>query len=137
MPDTRGTGQSADASDPASYRCDRLAGDVEALRAHLHLGSMDLLGHSAVGDLATLYAAAHPGRVAHLVLLAPVLQAVGVAETEERFRAELARRSAEPWYPGALAAVDKAEAGDESMANRRAYMPFLYGRWDDAAKGPR
>jgi pimeloyl-ACP methyl ester carboxylesterase len=32
MVDTRGTGESADASDPASYRCDRLAGDVEALR---------------------------------------------------------------------------------------------------------
>jgi hypothetical protein len=23
---------------------------------------------------------------------------------------------------------------DESMDNRRAYMPFLYGRWDDAAQ---
>ncbi len=30
MPDTRGTGESADASDPLSYRCDRLVGDVEA-----------------------------------------------------------------------------------------------------------
>jgi hypothetical protein len=28
MPGTRGTGESADASDPRSYRCDRLAGDV-------------------------------------------------------------------------------------------------------------
>jgi pimeloyl-ACP methyl ester carboxylesterase len=37
MPDTRGTGESADASDPLSYRCNRLAGDVEALRAHLGL----------------------------------------------------------------------------------------------------
>jgi hypothetical protein len=37
MPDTRGTGESADASDPLSYRCDRLAGDVEPLRAHLRL----------------------------------------------------------------------------------------------------
>jgi len=37
MPDTQGTGESADASDPLSYRCDRLAGDVEALRAHLGL----------------------------------------------------------------------------------------------------
>ena len=32
------------------------------------------------------------------------------------------------------AAVEKAEAGDESMENRRAYMPFLYGRWDDTAR---
>ena len=65
MPDTRGTGESADASDPLSYRCDRLAGDVEALRAHIGLDRMDLLGHSAAGDLATLYAAAFPQRVTH------------------------------------------------------------------------
>ena len=134
MPDTRGTGESADASDPLSYRCDRLVGDVEALRAYLGLDRMDLLGHSAAGDLATLYAAAYPQRVAHLILLTPGLNAVGVEETDEQWRAALARRSGEPWYPAALAAVEKAEAGDESMDNQRAYMPFLYGRWDDAAQ---
>ena len=84
MPDTRGTGQSADASDPASYRCDRLVSDVEALRAHLGLDRMDLLGHSAAGDLAVLYAGAHPQRVARLVLLTPGLQAVGIEETDEQ-----------------------------------------------------
>ncbi len=134
MPDTRGTGESADASDPLSYRCDRLVGDVEALRAHLSPDRMDLLGHSAAGNLATLYAAAYPQRMAHLILLTPGLEAVGAGETEEQWRAALARRSAELWYPAALAAVEKAEAGDESMENRRAYMPFLYGRWDDTAQ---
>jgi proline iminopeptidase len=134
MPDTRGTGESDDTSDPLSYRCDRLVGDVEALRAHLGLNRMDLLGHSAAGDLAVLYAAAYPEQVAHLILLTPGLHAVGVEETEEQWRAALARRSGEPWYPDALAAVEKAEAGDESVENRRAYMPFFYGRWDDAAQ---
>jgi len=81
MPDTRGTGESAHASDPLSYRCDRLAGDVEALRAHIGLDRMDLLGHSAAGDLATLYAAAFAQRVTHLILLTPGLDAVGVEET--------------------------------------------------------
>lgn len=107
---------------------------MEALRAHLGLDRMDLLGHSAAGDLATLYAAAFPQRVTHLILLTPGLEAVGVEETDGQWRAALARRSAEPWYPAALAAVEKAEAGDDSMDNRRAYMPFFYGRWDDAAK---
>jgi proline iminopeptidase len=134
MPDTRGTGASADASDPLSYRCDRLVGDVETLRAHLGLERMDLLGHSAAGDLATLYAATYPEHVAHLILLTPSLAALGAEETEEGWRTALARRSGEPWYPTALAAIEKAEAGDESMENRRAYMPFLYGRWDDAAR---
>jgi pimeloyl-ACP methyl ester carboxylesterase len=134
MPDTRGTGESADASDPASYRCDRLVGDVEALRAHLGLDRMDLLGHSAAGNLATLYAAAYPHRVARLILLTPGLQAVGVEETDQQWRAALARRSGEPWYPAALAAVENAEASDESAETRRGYMPFFYGRWDDAAQ---
>ena len=134
LPDTRGTGLSADASDPLSYRCDRLAGDVEALRAHLGLDRMDLLGHSAAGNLATLYAAAYPQRVARLILLTPGLRAVGIEQTDEQWRAALARRSGEPWYPDALAAIDKAEAGDDSVENRRAYMPFFYGRWDDTAR---
>jgi pimeloyl-ACP methyl ester carboxylesterase len=134
MPDTRGTGESADASDPGSYRCDRLAGDVEALRAHLGLDRMDLLGHSAAGDLAMLYAAAHSERVARLILLTPGLRAVGIEESDEQWRAALARRSGEPWYPDALAAIEKAEAGDDSTENRRGYMPFFYGRWDDAAR---
>ncbi len=134
MPDTRGSGESADASDPLSYRCDRLAGDVEALRAHLGLDRMDLLGHSAAGNLATLYAAAHPQRVAHLILVTPGLAAVGIEDSDEQWRAALARRSGEPWYPGALAAVEKAEAGDDTVDNRRAYMPFFYGRWDTAAQ---
>ena len=134
MADTRGTGESDDARDPLSYRIDRLVGDVEALRAHLGLESMDLLGHSAAGDLATLYAAAYPQRVARLILLTPGLSALGIEEPDERWRAALARRSEEPWYPAALAAIEKAEAGDDSVENRREYMPFYYGRWDDAAR---
>jgi hypothetical protein len=51
LPDTRGTGASANAADPGTYRCDRLVQDVEALRVHLGLASMDLLGHSAAGEL--------------------------------------------------------------------------------------
>jgi pimeloyl-ACP methyl ester carboxylesterase len=53
----RGTGASAVPADPATYRCDRMTGDVEALRAHLGLDQMDLLGHSAGGDLAQFAAA--------------------------------------------------------------------------------
>jgi proline iminopeptidase len=36
--DLRGTGQSAVPDDAASYRCDRLAGDVYALQEHLGTG---------------------------------------------------------------------------------------------------
>jgi pimeloyl-ACP methyl ester carboxylesterase len=61
--DLRGTGESAVPEDAASYRCDRLVDDVEALRAHLGRDRVDVLGHSAGGALAVLYAARHPDRI--------------------------------------------------------------------------
>jgi pimeloyl-ACP methyl ester carboxylesterase len=134
LPDTRGTGESAVPGDPASYRCDRLVADVEALRAHLGVDRMDLLGHSAAGDLALLYAAACPERLDRLILLTPVLRAAGLESPEEEFWAALARRAREPWYPAALAAVERADAGEDTLENRRAYAPFFYGRWDEAAR---
>lgn len=134
MPDTRGTGLSETPADPQSYRCDRLVEDVESLRAHLGLDRMDLLGHSAAGNLAAQYAGAYPERVDHLILLTPALDALGVDEAEEAQRAALDLRSGEPWFPEAFAAVEKADAGDDSTETRHAYMPFFYGRWDDAAR---
>ena len=64
----------------------------------------------------------------------PGLAAVGVEDTEERFRAALRRRAGEPWYPVALAALEKIIAGDQSMEAFRASRPFYYARWDDAAR---
>src|SRR6185437_10290128 len=49
-----------------------------------------------------------------LILLTPGLAAVGVGPAEEQVRAALARRSAERWYPVALAAMEKFIAGDLS-----------------------
>jgi proline iminopeptidase len=134
LPDLRGSGESEDAADPLSYRCDRLVGDVEALRSHLGLDRMDLLAHSAAGNLAILYAAAHPERVEHLILVAPGLVAVGVEVPGEQWEAAARRRSGEPWYPAAVAAIEKAAAGEDSLENRRAYMPFFYARWNEAAQ---
>src|SRR5213592_75511 len=50
--DLRGTGDSGVPADPSTYRCDRQVDDVEALRVQLALESVDLLAHSAAGDLA-------------------------------------------------------------------------------------
>ncbi len=132
--DPRGVGSSADPADPASFRVDRLVSDVDSLRAHLGLDQMDLLAHSAGAVLATLYAAACSQHLSTLTLVTPGLAAVGVADSEEQFRAALARRAAEPWYPAALAALEQIMAGDLSMDAYRASRPFFYGRWDEAAQ---
>jgi proline iminopeptidase len=134
LTDPRGVGLSADPADPATFRVDRLVSDVEALRAQLGLDRMDLLAHSAGAVLATLYAAAYPQRLSRLILVTPGLAAVGAEGTEEQLRAGLARRAAEPWYPAALAALEKIIAGEPSMAAFRTSRPFYYGRWDEAAR---
>jgi proline iminopeptidase len=134
LPDTRGTGASADAADPDSYRCDQLVADVEGLHAHLGFERIDVLGHSAAANVAVLYAAAHPERIDHLILLTPGLRALGVEITDEQQRPAMHRRSGEPWYDDAMAAVERAEAGDDSPETKNGWMPFMYGRWDRAAQ---
>lgn len=132
--DLRGTGASATPADPAGYRCDRLVGDVEALRAHLGLDRMNLLAHSAGANLATLYAVRHPERVRRLLLLTPSLRAVGI-EVSARDRREVADlREGEVWFPTASAALHTIAAGNGTAQSWRAVAPFFYGRWDAAAR---
>ncbi len=131
MVDPRGTGRSATPEDAASYRCDRLVDDVEALREHLGLDRIDLLGHSAGTNLAVLYAARYPVRVGRLALITPSIAAVGIEVTGQA-RLEVARlREGEPWFDDAFAALETIMAGGDA---RTAIDPFFYGRWDAAAR---
>lgn len=101
--DNRGTGASQAPRDPTTYRVDRLIQDVEALRGHLGLDRMDLFGHSASGGICLLYAAEHPHRLDHLVLVDPSLRVVGIP-SDLGVDEVLARRVHEPWYADAVAA---------------------------------
>ncbi|MFD9366639.1 alpha/beta fold hydrolase [Streptomyces sp. NPDC060020] len=130
--DLRGTGRSAVPEDPASYRCDRLVGDVEALRVHLGLSRIDLLAHSGGANLAAQYAARHPDKVARLALIGPGARAVGIAVTGETRRELALLRSDEPWFPAAFAALEAIAQGAGS--DWEAVAPFFCGRWDAAAR---
>ncbi|MFJ2924565.1 alpha/beta fold hydrolase [Streptomyces massasporeus] len=132
--DLRGTGHSTVPRDPASYRCDRQVGDVEALRAELGLERVDLLGHSAGANLAVLYAARHPERVGQLALVTPSVFAVGLDITAED-RLETARlRRDEPWFAPAYASLEAVTSGRAAPADWDAVAPFWFGRWDDEAR---
>ncbi|MFJ5550942.1 alpha/beta fold hydrolase [Streptomyces sp. NPDC093225] len=129
--DLRGTGGSAVPADRGTYRVDRQVADVEALRVHLGLERLDLLAHSAGGNLAQLYAAAYPERVRRMVLVTPTSWALGLGTTTEQRLAAARRRAGEPWFEEAYPALEKFYAGgdwDDRM------LPFFYGRWDAAAE---
>ncbi|GIG67933.1 alpha/beta fold hydrolase [Phytomonospora endophytica] len=134
MLNLRGTGESAVPADPSSYRCDRLVADVEALREHLGLDTVSLLAHSGGTNLAVLYAARFPDRVAALTLVTPSVAAVGVEITPETRLATARKRHDEPWFPEAFAALEAVVAGRATPSDFTAIAPFFYGRWDDAAR---
>jgi proline iminopeptidase len=134
MVDHRGTGQSARPQDAASYRCDRLVDDVEALREHLGLDRLDLLAHSGGANLAALYVARHPQRVGKLALITPSTRAVGIDATGEARRAIARLRKDEPWFEAAFAALEGIMAGNATDDRWKAIEPFFYGRWDTAAQ---
>jgi proline iminopeptidase len=132
--DLRGTGGSEAPADPASYRCDRQVADVEAVRRHLGLEKLDLMGHSAGANLAYRYAERHPDRVGRLLLVTPSTRGLGI-EISDEARTEMARRrSGEPWYAEASAALERVQAGSEDEADWRAVSALMYGRWDDETR---
>ncbi|WNV90149.1 alpha/beta hydrolase [Umezawaea sp. Da 62-37] len=132
--DLRGTGASGTPADPAAYRCDHQVDDVEALREHLGLDRIDLLGHSAGANLAVLYAIRYPERVSRLVLVTPSTYAIGVTATAEKRREVVESRKGEPEHDQVSAALTRIAAGEGSDDDWEAIAPFTYGRWDAAAR---
>ncbi|WP_215546247.1 alpha/beta fold hydrolase [Amycolatopsis sp. CA-230715] len=132
--DLRGTGRSQAPEDATSYRCERLADDVEALRVHLGLDRIDVLAHSAGANLAELYAIRYPGRVRKLVLVAPSTLGAGIFPDGDARRAIIRRRAGEPWHRQVSDAFETVIAGNATDSDWEALAPFTYGRWDEAAR---
>lgn len=130
MLDPRGTGESAIPASLPSYRCDRQVDDVEALREHLGLDRLNLLAHSAGANLAVLYAARYPERVAKLILVTPSTHALGLTVTAADRRDAVQTRSGEPWFGPALEAFERVNSGQAANSDWDALAPFTYARWD-------
>lgn len=132
--DLRGTGSSDIPHSSATYRGESLVGDVEALRQHLELDSVDVLGHSASTNLALRYAIRHPDRIRRLVLVTPSLTVSGIP-VDPGVREEIAgQRHGEAWFPTAFAALQRLLAGSGSKEDVEGIAPFAYGRWDHVTR---
>ncbi|MFF5449379.1 alpha/beta fold hydrolase [Streptomyces sp. NPDC012888] len=132
--DLRGTGDSEVPADESTYRVDHQVADLEALREHLGLERMDVLAHSAGGNLLQLYAAAHPHRLRKAVLVTPTSWAVDLPTTAGHRLGAARLRAGEEWYEKAYAAYRAVLDGDGGDAEWDLAMPFFYGRWDETAR---
>jgi pimeloyl-ACP methyl ester carboxylesterase len=138
MLNPRGTGGSDRPADARAYQIDDYVDDVEALREHLGLERLMLLGHSHGGTVAQAYAARHPARVRKLVLASTLARFA--SEHERAMRAGMDQRSNEPWYPDALAALEAEQEGkfetDEEMSELVfRELPLYFARYGAVEAG--
>jgi proline iminopeptidase len=138
MLNPRGTGGSDRPSDPRAYQIDDYVADVEELRGHLGEERLLLLGHSHGSVVAQAYAAEHPARVRRLVL-ASALARFG-PEQEAAMRAGMDRRSGQPWYPDAVAALEEEQDAKFTTDQELAALffrefPLYFARYGEAEAG--
>jgi pimeloyl-ACP methyl ester carboxylesterase len=121
-------------SDPAEdYSLASYAADVEALRGHLGVEQLDLLGFSHGGMVAMTYAAAYGPRVRRLVLAGTL--ALWDDEAQAAMERGIGARRDEPWFEEAQRAIDEEQAGefssvDELIANTQRQVPLYFHRWE-------
>ncbi len=133
--DHRGAGRSETPQGPEAYRWDRLVDDVEAVRRHLGVDSLDLLAHSAGANTAYRYLERHPGRVARLVLVTPSVLGVGIEVTSAMRRAVVRARAVDAaWYATAAAAFEAVQDGTATDDDRDAMAPLSHGDWSSATQ---
>jgi proline iminopeptidase len=131
----RGTDGSDAPADRRAYQFADYVDDVEELRRHLGIECLNLLGHSHGGMVAQGYAARYPDRVERLILASTAARFA--AEQEAAMQAGVEKRSGEPWYEDALAALAAEEAGEYSTAEELAELAwrefrFYFARYGEA-----
>jgi pimeloyl-ACP methyl ester carboxylesterase len=125
-------------SDPAhDYSLASYVADLEALRNHLGVEQIDLLGFSRGGIVAIAFAAAFGARARRLLLVDTL--AVWGDEAEGAMQRAIEARSAEPWFADAAKAIEEEQAGafssvDELIANVHRQIPLYFHRWEGNEK---
>jgi proline iminopeptidase len=111
--DTRGSGLSGRPADPMHMGSVDMANDLEALRVHLGLSEISILGHSNAGAIALACAARYPDRVSRLVLIDS--QVLGLSADADTQRI-LQNRATDPRFKEATRIVSTFFAGQMNPA---------------------
>jgi proline-specific peptidase len=121
-------------SDPADdYALASYVADLEALREHLGVEQLNLLGFSHGGIVAMAYAAAFGVRIRRLVLAATL--AVWSDEAETAMQRTIETRRDAPWFEEAQKAIAEEQAGEfasteELVRNLQRQIPLYFHRWE-------
>jgi proline iminopeptidase len=107
--DQRGSGASSLAAGAPLPTADDHVADLEALRLHLGVERLALLGYSWGGLLASLYLLRHPSRVDRMALVSPAPLA---ASERAAFKERLAAMGRRPEVDALRAALIAEEGGD-------------------------
>jgi proline iminopeptidase len=111
--DTRGSGLSGRPVDPTRMGSVDMANDLEALRVHLGLSEISILGHSNSGAIALAYAARYPDQVSKLVLIDSQVLGLSAAAETQRI---LQNRATDPRYKEATRIVSTFFTGQMNPA---------------------
>ncbi len=111
--DTRGSGLSGRPADPMHMGSVDMANDLEALRVHLGLSEISILGHSNSGAIAVACAARYPDRVSKLVLIDS--QVLGLSADADTQRI-LQNRATDPRFKEATRIVSTFFTGQMNPA---------------------
>jgi proline iminopeptidase len=130
--DTRGTGRSEQPGTPEEYTWKHFADDLDALRDHLGMKKIRLIGHSMGGVMVLHYALEYPRRVEGLVVL-DSLAAEDEFHSQEMDIRWQALKEHPPFRPivEELSKVDiSQETEAEFIENTRKLMPLFFSTMD-------
>jgi pimeloyl-ACP methyl ester carboxylesterase len=130
--DLRGHGQSDVAPRQSDYEVPAMAGDIAAVADALGLQRFALVGHSLGASVATAYAAAHPQRVAGLVMVGPPGRADGPQAVQwiDALRNDYAGVTRKQWdvvLKGATSTTDRMVRPALERVTREVGLPLIGG----------
>lgn len=133
--DQRGIGRSTLVSDSASLSAQRYVEDLEAIRKHLGLEQLTLLGHSWGAAPAGLYAMQYPERVRRMILVGTIPAAKG--ELASAFQAMAAGRDSGTLQRMSELARIRAATPDDLPACREYYKLWFTPFFADGSAASR